>query len=301
QCLDSFLMQQCDFDFEILIHDDASTDGTASIIQEYHNRYPSIIKPILQVENQYSKGVRGINLIYNFPRAEGKYIAMCEGDDYWEDPLKLQKQVSILDTNKNYSLVVGGYCSKHEYTKEEQNIIKESSKDCGDNGYSFNLHDTYKHWNTKVLTAVFVNDGDVFSRLAEYKYSRDVHLFYHLLKHGDGFYITQVLGVHRIHEGGVHSMVDKRKLAVGGFYIYKELYEKNRDEYTRKMYLNYLFIMMNIKIFNGKFAKQYELNLLELITASISLLKSPKDMLLLYQVFVNDNLKRKLKTFFQKS
>src|SRR5690606_31239098 len=119
QCLDSFLMQQCDFDFEILIHDDASTYGTASIIQEYNNRYPSIIKPILQVENQYSKGVRGINLIYNFPRAEGKYIAMCEGDDYWEDPLKLQKQVSILDTNKNYSLVVGGYCSKHEYTKEE--------------------------------------------------------------------------------------------------------------------------------------------------------------------------------------
>jgi len=295
-------MQQCDFEFEILIHDDASTDGTASIIQEYHSRYPSVIKPILQVENQYSKGVRGINLIYNFPRAEGRYIAMCEGDDYWTDPLKLQKQVSILETNENYSLVVGGYCSKHEYTKEKQNIIKESSKDCEDkNGYSFNLHDTYKHWNTKLLTAVFINDDNVFSRLAEYKYNRDVHLFYHLLKYGDGFYITQVLGVHRIHEGGVHSMVDKRKLAVGGFYIYKELYEKNKDEYTRKMYLNYLFIMMNIKIFNGSFAKQYDLNLFELIRVSISLLKSPKDMFLLYQIFVSDNLKRKLKTFIQKS
>src|SRR5690606_33247364 len=135
--------------------------------------------------------------------------------------------------------------------------------------------------NTKVLTAVFVNNAEIFSRLSEYKYSRDVHLFYHLLKQGDGFYITQVLGVHRIHEGGVHSMVDKRKLAIGRFYIYKELYEKNKDEYTRKMYLNYLFIMMNIKIFNGRFAKQYELNLFELIRVSIGLLKSPKDILLL--------------------
>src|SRR5690625_3999133 len=83
QCLDGFLMQKCNFKFEVLIHDDASTDNTADIIKEYQAKYPDIIKPIYQAENQYSKGVRGINIRFNFPRAQGKYIALCEGDDYW--------------------------------------------------------------------------------------------------------------------------------------------------------------------------------------------------------------------------
>jgi len=104
QCLDGFLMQQCNFDFEILIHDDASTDGTQEIIKEYQKKYPEIIKPIIQVENQWSRGVRGMNLRYNFPRAKGKYIALCEGDDYWSDPLKLQKQVEVLENDPDCSL-----------------------------------------------------------------------------------------------------------------------------------------------------------------------------------------------------
>lgn len=104
QCLDGFLMQQCNFDYEILIHDDASSDGTQEIIKEYQKKYPEIIKPIIQVENQWSRGVRGMNLRYNFPRAKGKYIALCEGDDYWSDPLKLQKQVEVLENDPDCSL-----------------------------------------------------------------------------------------------------------------------------------------------------------------------------------------------------
>ena len=87
QCLDGFLMQQTDFPFEILIHDDASADGTANIIMEYEAKYPDLIKPIYQTENQFSKGIK-ISVTFNFPRAKGKYIALCEGDDYWTDPLK---------------------------------------------------------------------------------------------------------------------------------------------------------------------------------------------------------------------
>jgi glycosyltransferase involved in cell wall biosynthesis len=90
-------MQKTSFDVEILIHDDASLDNTVDIIKLYQQKYPDIIKPIYQTENQYSKGQRGISLKYNFPRAKGKYIAMCEGDDYWTDPLKLQKQVDFLE------------------------------------------------------------------------------------------------------------------------------------------------------------------------------------------------------------
>src|SRR5690606_25359461 len=99
QCLDGIFMQKCNFEYEILIHDDASTDDTQKIIKEYQQKYPEIIKPILQTENQYSKGVRGIMARFNFPRAKGKYIALCEGDDYWTDPLKLQKQIDFLENN----------------------------------------------------------------------------------------------------------------------------------------------------------------------------------------------------------
>lgn len=102
ECLNGFLMQKVNFDFEILIHDDASTDNTADIIREYETRYPDIIKPIYQTENQYSKGVKP-SLKFNFPRARGKYIAMCEGDDYWTDPFKIQKQVDILENDKSLS------------------------------------------------------------------------------------------------------------------------------------------------------------------------------------------------------
>lgn len=98
QALESMLMQKGDFTYEILVHDDASTDSSASIIEYYHNLYPDIIKPIYQSENQYSNGVP-INESFNFPRAEGKYIALCEGDDYWTDEYKLLKQYLYMEYN----------------------------------------------------------------------------------------------------------------------------------------------------------------------------------------------------------
>lgn len=102
--IESFLIQKTDFAFEILIHDDASTDGTQDIIKEYCAKYPDLFRPIFQNENQHSKGVKIWGDI-QFPRARGKYIALCEGDDYWTDPLKLQKQVDFLESHPDYSMV----------------------------------------------------------------------------------------------------------------------------------------------------------------------------------------------------
>lgn len=106
KCLDSLLMQKCDFKFEILINDDASTDNTADIIREYEKKYPDIFKPIYQKENQFSKGIRGTTLRVACSYAKGKYVALCEGDDFWTDPLKLQKQVDILEENQNCHMCV---------------------------------------------------------------------------------------------------------------------------------------------------------------------------------------------------
>lgn len=94
--LEGFLMQKTNFAFEVLVHDDASTDKTADIIREYEAKHPNIIKPIYQTENQYSKD-SSIVFGLQFARAQGKYIAFCEGDDYWLDPLKLQKQVDAME------------------------------------------------------------------------------------------------------------------------------------------------------------------------------------------------------------
>jgi len=101
EAIESFLMQKTDFPIEIIIYDDASTDNNANIIGKYKKKYPSIIRPIYQKENQHSKGFnRSVRLIYS--KAKGKFIASCEGDDYWTDPYKLKKQVEFLEQNTNY-------------------------------------------------------------------------------------------------------------------------------------------------------------------------------------------------------
>ncbi len=103
--LEGFVSQKTDFPYEVFVHDDASTDGTAAIIREYAEKHPQIIKPILQEENQYSKGIK-IMHTHILPRMTGKYIAICEGDDYWCDPQKLQTQVDFLESHPDHSACV---------------------------------------------------------------------------------------------------------------------------------------------------------------------------------------------------
>ena len=101
QCLEGFVMQRTSFRFQVIIHDDASTDGTDDIIREYAEKYHDIIVPIFETENQYSKRNGAISRQMN-RLMKGTYAAYCEGDDYWTDPLKLQKQVSFLEQHPDY-------------------------------------------------------------------------------------------------------------------------------------------------------------------------------------------------------
>lgn len=105
QALESFVSQKTDFDFEVLVNDDLSTDNTAQIIRSYAEKYPGIIKPIFQEKNLFSQGKCIYTEVF-FPICRGKYVAVCEGDDYWTDDTKLQRQVDFMEAHPDYSLCV---------------------------------------------------------------------------------------------------------------------------------------------------------------------------------------------------
>lgn len=243
KCLDGFLMQQCNFEYEILIYDDASTDNTQSVIREYQEKYPEIIKPIFQEENQYSKGVRGMMAKFNFPRAKGKYIALCEGDDYWTDPFKLQKQVDFLEANPEYSLVCGGFISKNEETGEEKVELKEveASPDHTEKGFDITLERLLKQWLTKTLTLMYRKSALDLKDFQKYKYAKDFHLNYELLKKGKGYYMKEIFGVYHVHDGGIFSQLSQQKRYLNYFNVFEEMYKKNpTDELIKKKYYNVL-------------------------------------------------------------
>lgn len=130
QCLDGFVMQKTSFPFEAIVHDDASTDGSAAIIREYAEKYPNIIKPIFEKENQYSKRDGSLREIVD-NACHGKYYAICEGDDYWIDPNKLQKQVDFLEKNENYLMVCNATKLFSHVHNEFQGVLRcyDQSKD----------------------------------------------------------------------------------------------------------------------------------------------------------------------------
>ena len=136
KALDSILMQKTDFLYEILVHDDASTDGTDKIIKEYQNRFPNIIKPFFQTENQFRKGI-AFDREFLWKNIKGQYVALCEGDDYWTDELKLQKQVNYLDSNKDCTICFHPVQVIWEGRSKRKNYVFQSNKECKRKNFSF--------------------------------------------------------------------------------------------------------------------------------------------------------------------
>ncbi len=127
KCLDSLVMQRTTFDYEILVHDDASTDKTADIIREFEGKYPDLIKPIYQTENQHSKGIASR---FQFPRVRGEYVAICEGDDFWTDELKLQKQFDALEAHPEIDMCAHSSTKVAEDGEKILEYISPRKEDC---------------------------------------------------------------------------------------------------------------------------------------------------------------------------
>ncbi|NHZ85054.1 MAG: glycosyltransferase [Planctomycetia bacterium] len=190
--IEGFLMQKTDFKFEVLIHDDASTDQTATIVQKYENKYPEIIKPIYQKENQYSKNI-SISKHYQYPRAKGKYIAICEGDDYWIDPLKLQKQVDFLEKNPDFSMSCHNAIILWENKQKRPQLFSPDALPS-----ILGIEDILKGWYIPSASIIFRTE--IIQQLPNWQnkvYNGDY--FYHLwcAHHGKIKYFDELMSVYR--------------------------------------------------------------------------------------------------------
>jgi glycosyltransferase involved in cell wall biosynthesis len=191
-------MQKVNFQIEVLIHDDASTDKTVCIINEYETKYPNIVKPIYQKENHFSKGV-AVTRVYQFPRARGKYIALCEGDDYWIDPYKLQKQVDFLESNNDCI----GVCTNFMIINEKGKTIKKRIK--------------YEYFEQngrniisglpKSLTVMYRNSFEAFKVLKRIEFvdNSDEAIAVIMKNWGKIAIIDEITGVYRKHNNGFFS------------------------------------------------------------------------------------------------
>lgn len=206
QCLDGFIMQKTDFPFIAIVHDDASTDKTARIIEEYALKYPDIIKPILEKENQYSKKDGSLGqTIKNAIPINTKYIAICEGDDYWTDSNKLQKQVSFLEKHSEYVLTHTSYMRYYEFDKKFYPAPKIQLCENDEISPISILSGKYK-----ILTATTVFRFSIYKSLIEsdpFLYSSgyfmmgDTPLWYDLSKKGKIKYFQDTTSVYRQNEG----------------------------------------------------------------------------------------------------
>ena len=197
EALEGFLMQETDFPVEIFVHDDASQDDTQEILKEYQRRYPNLFSIVLQKENQWAKGSENYFTDHLF-RQRGTFVALCEGDDYWTDPKKLQKQVSYLQNHPEVSLCCTSYLKKRGSVLEqlELNLSRVVTTQNWSFPYSlstatamFRLQDLMQSFPTKALPDV-----------------KDILLWRLLLQRGDAHVLPDCTAVYRIHAGGLWSL-----------------------------------------------------------------------------------------------
>ena len=214
--LEGFVMQKTNFPFVAIVHDDASTDGTAAILRQYAEKYPDIIKPIYETENQYSKHDGSLGRIMDEAVAAtgAKYIAMCEGDDYWIDPYKLQKQVDFLEAHEEYSVCVHTVQAVKAQTRQKERFVFPIEGLLRED--VFTLDDLCRmefyemEWVFQTSSFTYRNICAQYRSSAEMAYLNmfpmgDLPLLLCCLMLGKGYYIRDMMSCYRWESGGYMS------------------------------------------------------------------------------------------------
>lgn len=236
--LKGFVTQKTNFPFIAVVIDDASTDHTADIIHQYEQEYPDIIKGIYLEENHYSIRKPKFPYYEEFYH-QATYFAICEGDDFWTDPYKLQKQVDFLDAHPDYNLCC------HDWNVKNGDMVTDSPiHHKYIEPFSFTFATLPYVWITKTLTVLFRRSA--IENIPSYKYGRDVHLVYHALKGSKGYFMSDVMGTYTIRGGGIWSKVDLNKRNELTYHLYKELYSYEPNKAVHKRYMN-----ATLAYFNG--------------------------------------------------
>ncbi len=207
--LEGFVMQKTDFPFVAIVHDDVSTDGTTAILREYAARYPDIILPIYETENQYSKRDGSVGRIMQAARNStgAKYIAYCEGDDYWTDPLKLQKQVEYLEAHPDCSLCFHNTIMHWEDGREPDKVMFEI-----DENVAYTSRDILE--NCPMQTASIVVRREILNSNLYHEAKKDapvgdilIMLSATVFGYLHGY--SKVMSVYRKQPGGVNNVIYK--------------------------------------------------------------------------------------------
>lgn len=244
QCINGILMQQTDFPFEIIIGDDNSTDGTREILIDYQNKYPEIIKLNLRIER--GKGIPGKeNFLSTLAMCKGKYISLCDGDDYWTDPYKLQKQQDFLEQNDDYSI-----CWTKFLVKKDENLLNELEQPDWishvelNKDLTFDLNNIFRTYCTYTLTAFFRMDCFDDEQYKAYKNTKDNTLYAMCLSKGNGILLNFYSGVYRIHDGGIYSKTSEFKQKYYSYLNIKEIVQKipNCNNLNIKTTRNHLLV-----------------------------------------------------------
>jgi len=206
QCLESLLNQQTTFRYEILINDDCSTDGTTKIVQEYAHKYHHLVRLFLHDQNQFTQGIDIIRDIL-LPQAKGKYIAICEGDDYWTNPDKLQHQVDLMEQEPQTGLV---YTYFYKYSERQQKPTDFHFHEHEGNVYDYILASKCTIWYLTVmmrkslmLTAPHLDTKKYFTG--------DIFWYYWVTLHAKTRLLREYTGVYRLLDTSVSHFMDRRK------------------------------------------------------------------------------------------
>lgn len=235
-CLDGILMQETDFPFEILLGEDASTDGTREICKEYAQKYPDKIRLFLHHRENNIK-INGqptgrFNFLYNLYSAKGKYVALCEGDDYWTDPLKLQKQVDFLDANQDYGLcfhAVNLLTKKGELIEDFITRVPEDPESIG----SLARYGNYIHTPSVLFRNSFKDIPFEFFHVT----FGDYFLYMMIAQEvGKIKYLPEVMGVYR-HGVGIISRKSELALANSNILLYSCMISYVKEEDIKKILL----------------------------------------------------------------